>query len=792
MFSLITRLLLFTQNFPKSVIATAMALSLLSVYPISKLRWELNISDLLPKEHSAIALQDSVLKKFGGWQSLIILSKSPDSAANASFISSLAKAMQQSPLVNLAEYGTEADFYRENKFLYINLSDLEAINERIKKLVTKQKEKLNPFIVELIEETPSTEEGFSLEDLEQKYLKRLKDFRGNEDGTIRVLEIYPSYDNLSLPDMRRLHRLARTKADSLSHTQNIEVLYGGTVYDFVASSRTILSEVRLAGWITAGILLVIFISACFRMPAISLITALCISMATLWTFATIALLFERINIFTILIGLIIPALGSRNATHLLARYTEEVQKGLKVKLALESTMLGMGQPFAVSAFLSSSILLCLTFIPLQGIRELGIAGGLGILFIWIAISTVLPAMLITLQKKREFKLYARITFKLSDFSPQPLKVNKKYILAILLVTIALVAQGVFPKMEYRFSKTEFPKASEPVSKILKSINEYNAEPIIVFFPNAKYAEAIVDKYPHINWVTLASLLPREQSKKFKILGEIRSALTPEILKKLRGNDSLNVNKIIENWNVKPIKTEDLPESYQLKFLGKDGSLGEFGFIFPTFDTDNGLECRRFARSLNDIFLPNGAPLKTTGEPVIRAALLDLSLPWLGKCTIIGCLVILLWLLIFQEKRNRIFLILVSPALGFLWFFGLLHLFNIPLTFYNILAIPLLIGISIDGSLFLWQRYWEEGTGSLPFVYRSSGATVAISYLMPIVAFSSLCFLSHPGLKNLGIVTVIGISSILLAHIAVFPIVAGFVEYKRLKRSFNDNVRRLKL
>jgi uncharacterized membrane protein YdfJ with MMPL/SSD domain len=501
------------------------------------------------------------------------------------------------------------------------------------------------------------------------------------------------------------------------------------------------------------------------------------------------MLFGRINIFTILIGLIMPALGCRNVTYLLSRYTEEIQKGLSVKLALESAMLGIGQPFAVSAFLSSSMLLCLTFIPLQGVRELGIAGGIGILFDWLATCTVLPAMLIILQKKKNFKLFAKVTFKLADFSPSPFKASKKYICAVLLLTLALAANGVFPKMEYHFSKTEFPKASEPVSKILKSINEYNTEPIIVIFPNAKYAEAAIDNYPRINWVTLASLLPREQDKKFRILNEIRSDLTLDILEKLRGSDSLSMSKIIENLNAKPIKTSDLPESYQLKFLGKDGSIGEFGFIFPAFDIDDGLECRRFARSLSDISLLDGTPLKATGEPIVRAALLDLSLPWLSRCTMIGCMAILFWLLIFQEKRNRIFLILASPAFGFLWFFGFLCLFDISLTFYNILAISFLIGISIDGSLFLWQRYWEEGAGSLSFVYRKTGTTVAVSYLMPIIAFSSLCFSSHPGLKNLGIATVIGIASIVLAHIAIFPIVASMADkhsFLRQKRNANGS------
>jgi len=780
MFSLVTRFLLFLQNAPRLIITLALALSVLCMRPVSNLRWELSLADLLPKEHPAIIAQDSVHKKFGGWQSLIVLSKSQDSTANAEFIASLAKTLEQSSLVNLAEYSTESDFYQEHKLLYINLLDLETINDRIKRLVAKQKEKLNPFIVELVKDTSDLSIPFSLEDIEQKYLPKLKSFRGNADGTIRILEIYPAKDNSSLMDMRELHGLARIKSDSLKDEKNIEVLYGGAIYDFVASSRTILSEVRILAMVSAIILFAIFIFFCFKIPAISFITAISLSMATLWTFAATAALFGRINIFTVILGLIIPALGGRNAVHLLSRYTEEMQKGLSVKLALESTMLGIGQPFAVSAFISSSMFFCLLPVPLQGLRELGIAGGLGILFDWLAINTVLPAMLIVLQKKRKFPLFAKITYKFSDFSPKPLAVDKKYAFMIFLATIAFTVYGILPEMEYRFSKTEFPRPSEPVHEILKDIGEYNTEPVIVFFPSAKHAEAAVDNYPQINWVTLTSLLPREQDKKLRILREIRAALTPEVLETLRGSDSVNANKIVENWNLKILGIIDLPESYQLKFLGKNGSIGEFGFIFPAFDTDNGLECRRFAKSISEIS-PFGNPLKSTGEPIIRAALLDLSLPDLRQCTAFGCMAILLWLLLFQNARNRIFLILVSPALGFLWFFGILHLLNIPLTVYSILALPFLIGISIDGSLFLWQRYWEEGTGSVRFVCANSSTTMIISYLIPVVAFASVCFSSHPGLKSLGVVTVIGILSIALAHIAIFPITASLVDRRRYMR-----------
>ncbi|MCL2282084.1 MAG: MMPL family transporter [Fibromonadales bacterium] len=760
------------QNAPRLIIILALALSALCIHPVSNLRWELGLADLLPEDHPAIAAQDSVRKKFGGWQTLIVLAKSPDSTANAQFMAKLSKKLEQSQLVNLAEYQTESDFYNEHKLLYINLSDLETINNRIKKLVGKQKEKLNPFIVELVKDTSEASDIFSLEDIERKYLPRLKSFRGNTDGTVQVLEIYPAKDNLDLEDMRELRKLVRTEVDPLK--ENIEVLYGGAIYDFVASNRTILAEIRTLALVSSIVLLVIFIASCFKIPAISFITGLCLCMAALWTFGAVAVLFGRINILTIILGLIIPALGGRNAAHLLSRYTEEMQKGLSVKLALESTMLGLGQPFAASAFISASMFFCMLAVPLQGLRELGIAGGFGILFNWIAINTVLPALLIVLQKKRKFPLFAKITYKFSDFSPKPLNIKKKYVFAIFLATVAITIYGVVPEMEYRFSKTEFPKPSEPVYETLKEIDEYNAEPVIALFPTAKHAEAAVDNYPQIKWVTLSSLLPREQDKKLRILREINSALTPEILETLKGSDAINANKIVEYWNVKPLSVADLPESYQLKFLGKDGSIGEFGFIFPAFDIDNGLECRRFARSVSEISLL-GTPLESTGEPIIRAALLDLSLPKLRSCTVFGCIAILLWLLIFQSRRNRIFLILVSPVFGFLWFFGILNLLGIPLTVYSILALPFLIGISIDGSLFLWQRYWEEGTGSLQFVCASSGITMLVSYIIPVAAFASVCFSSHPGLQSLGVVTVIGILSIAFAHIAIFPIIAALVD-----------------
>jgi len=156
MFPLLARLLLATQRFPRLVLGLALLLSLVSIVPVSRLRWELGIADLLPTDLPARAIQDTVQKKFGGLGTLTVVVHSQDSLANHLFIKALADSLQGDSRINFLEYRTEAAFYRRHKFLYIRLNDLKLIQRRITDLVETQKEKHNPFLVQLVDEAADT------------------------------------------------------------------------------------------------------------------------------------------------------------------------------------------------------------------------------------------------------------------------------------------------------------------------------------------------------------------------------------------------------------------------------------------------------------------------------------------------------------------------------------------------------------------------------------------------------------------------------------------------------------
>ncbi len=793
MFSLLARLLLATQRLPWPVLLISLALTLASIGPVSHLRWELAISDLLPADLPARAIQDSVQRKFGGLGTLTVVVHSPDSVANHRYITSLADSLQHDSRVNFVEYRTEAEFYRRHKFLYIRLKDLETIHQRIFDLVEDRRARLNPFLVQLVDAAADTAEipGLTLEDLERKYLNNLHSYLGNDDGTIQVLDIYPSHDVSDLSAMRSLYSRVLDVHRKLPGTAKLEIAYGGEAYNQVATGKTLLAEVRQTAWISAAIVLLLLLIRFFRQPQIPLLSAIPLAMVVLWTLAIADLLWGRINLFTLLLGLVVPGVGSEMSTHLLSRYSEERRKGLGPQLALESTILGMGPPVVASAFTSAAAFFCLSLLPLAGIQEFGIVGGTGILLNLLATATILPALLLVLQRRKPFHVLGNPIVRRREFSARPFRLWKRIIIPLFVFTVIAASQGLFPRIDYSFGSTEYQKPSARAQQLLEKAGIPSTAPAIVLLPN-KHASAALqttlqnqmetDETPTIDRVaTFSSLLPRNQEKKLAILADIRHMLTPEIIASLHGVDSANVHKIIDNWDTEPLTVDDLPYSYRRKFQGRDGSEGEFGYIFPSIDPDDGNQCRRFARDVNNITLPDGKVYHTTGQPVVRAALLDLTLPWLHTSLITGIAAIVFLVLLFQNNLNRTLLVLASPIVGFLWLLSLMRLLHIDLNAYSALVFPMLIGMAVDGALHLWHRYQEESTGSLHYILRHTGITVCLASGTTIVAWTGLLFSSHPGLRSMGLVTVLSLICLLAAHLTIFPLVAGWLDMRRYRQ-----------
>src|SRR4029077_11051891 len=95
-----------------------------------------------------------------------------------------------------------------------------------------------------------------------------------------------------------------------------------------------------------------------------------------------------------------------------------------------------------------------------------------------------------------------------------------------------------------------------------------------------------------------------------------------------------------------------------------------------------------------------------------------------------------------------------------------------LNFMNLVILPILLGFGVSHGLYLLHRFLE---GTSPVVaLRSVGAAVASSTLTALAGFGSLVGASHNGLKSMGFVACLGLTTTLIVSFTVLAAVLELI------------------
>jgi predicted RND superfamily exporter protein len=87
-------------------------------------------------------------------------------------------------------------------------------------------------------------------------------------------------------------------------------------------------------------------------------------------------------------------------------------------------------------------------------------------------------------------------------------------------------------------------------------------------------------------------------------------------------------------------------------------------------------------------------------------------------------------------------------------------------FLNIVAIPVLIGTTVDAGVHLVSRL--SGGGEFGPIFAETGRAICGGLLTSAVGFGALLLADHPGLRSLGTVTILGFSLNLIVMLVGFP------------------------
>ena len=224
----------------------------------------------------------------------------------------------------------------------------------------------------------------------------------------------------------------------------------------------------------------------------------------------------------------------------------------------------------------------------------------------------------------------------------------------------------------------------------------------------------------------------------------------------------------------PFTRADIPASIRRQFEGVAGD-GGFVLAFPGISLGDGERVTMLAREVRDLELPKrdsqSAPTRVSavGEALILADIIDMvtreALPVLSAAILF--VLVALWITL--GKLRLALVCLLPTVVSILGLVGLMDYAGIEFNFLNIVAIPVLIGTTVDAGVHLVTRLGGTGGGeNFSAIYAETGRAICGGLITSAVGFGAMIIADHPGLASLGRLTILGFSLNLVVMLLAFP------------------------
>jgi RND superfamily putative drug exporter len=109
--------------------------------------------------------------------------------------------------------------------------------------------------------------------------------------------------------------------------------------------------------------------------------------------------------------------------------------------------------------------------------------------------------------------------------------------------------------------------------------------------------------------------------------------------------------------------------------------------------------------------------------------------------------------------------------------GFMATFGIEFNFMNVFVGLMLVGTATDYAVYMLQRY-DEAPDDFPVNAQETGRAVVLAALMSVVGFASFALSHYPGVRSIGLASVVGIALSCLASITLLPALLATGRFRR--------------
>jgi predicted RND superfamily exporter protein len=773
---------------PLATLLIVLIVSILSFVAARTLKLDTDLARLLPSSFESVQDLEKLKERYGGEGFLVVVGRDADPQALMRFVDDVTPVLAALPSVRYVETRRPTQFIRDHALYYLDTEDLATIRDRLEDRREWEVLHASPFYVDLLDSKPPS---LDFTDIEQKYRKMgagAYAFQKQQDlyyldrqRSIIAILIKPHglASNMQYAaDLVSTVEGVLTRTDLKAYGPEMKVELTGRYKKRVDLQRQLARDLKVSS-LVAQLLMLAYVALHFRRVTAIVLIFVPLLLGLLWTFGFTALVFRE--------------LGIDHGIHLLSRHQLECNGQQCGDAALHRTFSSIGRPVLIAAVTTIVAFAALGFSKFKAFYQFGTVAAMGLILVLIAYFVCMPALL---------GLAHRFGWR-----PKPLAaeghslharflVRKAPVVAVLFVILAGVAFTGIPKASFNYDFSALDDSDLPSYRLDGVVNEilgHSQTPLVVLAPNQEaartYAAALRQRSEEYGGrssvdfiVSSADLVPANQREKQPLLEEIGRVVDRFDPKKIPSEQLSLFHDIQRMARAEPFSSTELPAELVRRFQGvQAGGEEAFVLVFPAIKITQGDRVLNLAGELRQVPVAGGGTIHAAGEAMILADMLTMVFNE-SKPILIMTLVLVLatmWLLL---GRLRLALLCLLPAgITLLAGVGLAPYLGLQFNYLNIVMIPLLVGMGVDGGVHLVTQL-DEGR-PLQEILERTAPPVYGAILTTVFGFGTTVFAHHPGLRSLGEFAVVGMSVNLLACLVGLPaFIAVLQRFARVRSS----------
>jgi predicted RND superfamily exporter protein len=491
----------FAATHPWRVIIAALIITVLAAVSASRIRLDMRWSDLLPMNDPKAREFDEIITEYKSASTFLIVVRGEEQKIK-NFADAITPEIKQlTQFFHRVDYKLDKEFLAEHALMLTETKDLETSADMFKDL------NLIPLLTSINdnfeEEYVGDEEALSTKEKENEAVRMLDGFHSwlmamdyfvsnpqfaNEALVDSAVERFLYGDPYFISQDKRV-LLMNLKANfsamdidkDIASTEHVQAILDRMLPGFPGVEAGISGVIPLQkdemehttkdmqfSSILALVLVLVLFMLTFRMWSAPILAGLNLVIALLIAAGVVGLLLGRLNMMTSMFAVILIGLGIDYSIHIISVYGERRTIDKDAVSAMQEALVRSGPGIITGALTTAAAFFALAISVTQGIKEMGIVLGIGIICAMLTTMILLPSILVARERflKRvskkpfkqphvEFKVLGRIG---KSIAARPLL----YLIVAVVVTGLLLYQAINIKFDYNMMNLE-PKGLTTVA-----------------------------------------------------------------------------------------------------------------------------------------------------------------------------------------------------------------------------------------------------------------------------------------------------------------------------------------